>query len=69
MVHKIPPRSGQLYVATELAVINAEFMQTLILRLQIGDADVVVVVADEVVILTVVSVVGCGVLLPDEPDV
>lgn len=75
-MHSRPPRSGQLYVATEFAEINAAFKQILMLRLQIGAAEVVVVLVDVDVLVTVVRVVDEGVLvlvdrgavLLDEPD-
>ncbi|KIW18916.1 hypothetical protein PV08_03205 [Exophiala spinifera] len=68
-VHSRPPRRGQLYVATEFAVINAEFKQTLMLRLQIGVADVVDELVDEDVLVTVVRVVDPGAMVLDELDV
>lgn len=38
----MPKSNGQLKVATELAVINWEFRQTLMFKLQIGEDEVVV---------------------------
>lgn len=60
-MHSRPPRSGQLYVATEFAEIKAAFKQMLMLRLQMGAADVVVVPVDVDVLVTVVRVVDAGV--------
>lgn len=63
-----------MYVATVFAVSKVESKQTLMLRLQVGDADVVavvvVVVADEVVVVVVavVKVVDCEAPVLDETD-